>query len=199
MWVCPLPSFCPLPSLCLRLPSPSLCLRPSLPFPFFFPNVTPWYVRNVHARWDRGTGSQGCAQLSCSKRCCCGRAGRSVWSPRSSSAVLGPSSRRACPPLFLLKDNLEIVKSAFTYGATADGSVSLLDYLFSFVSPPRRRLATSTAIVDLLRDGDDIAGRTDDCTIISTTVPMTAPAGVEGANSTQAHNISPTTEESSRN
>ena len=32
------------------------------------PNVTPQHVRNVHARWDRGTGSQGCAQLSCSKR-----------------------------------------------------------------------------------------------------------------------------------
>ena len=61
-------------------------------------------------------------------------------SPRSSSAVLRPSSRRACPPPFLLKDFLEIVKSALAHGATADGStVTLLDYLFSCVSPLRGR------------------------------------------------------------
>ena len=35
------------------------------------PNVTPQHERNVHARWDSGTFSQGCAQLFCSKRVHC--------------------------------------------------------------------------------------------------------------------------------
>ena len=38
-------------------------------------------------------------------------------SPRSSSAVLRPSSRRACPPPFL-QDFLETVKSALAYSAS---------------------------------------------------------------------------------
>ena len=64
------------------------------------------------------------------------RPGQERLSPRSSSAVLRPSSRRACPPPFLLKDFQEIVKSALAHGATADGStVTLLGYLFSYVSP----------------------------------------------------------------
>ena len=33
------------------------------------------------------------------KNCCCGKVGRSVCPPRSSSADLWPSCRRACPPL----------------------------------------------------------------------------------------------------
>ena len=86
-----LPSFLPPPSFlpCSLLPPslvpPSSLLGCSLLL-LGCPNVTP---QHVHARWDRGTWSQGCAQLSCSKRV------RSAFcpSPHLLSATLTVMSR----------------------------------------------------------------------------------------------------------
>ena len=114
---------------------------------------------------------------------CSGRVGRTVC-----PLLVGRPEAvfSTCLPSACLKDFLEMVKSAFAYGAT---TVILLDYLFPVFFPYGLATPTDTVglsiIVSLMATTSPTSAPTIATTFISTTAPTTAPAGAEGANSTQ--------------
>ena len=191
--------------------SPSLLL-PCSPSPLFpplpcsllsFPTVRPQHVRNVHARWDRGTGSQ-VVHVSCLVQnvdVAAGSAGAFVPSLLVGrlQAVFSTCLPSAFPSQGLLGDG-QVCPRLWCNGRRFHRHSPRLS-LFSNVSPQQGSWQPQLPswACSVMATTSPRGAPTTAPTIISTTVPMIAPAGAEGANSTQAHNISPTTEESSRN